>query len=477
MPLSSEPLDVPRIGTTGRAAATYLLLAGLQRGISLLILPFISHSMSPAQYGAASILTTSALLVVTVAAAPVEQFVFRVAARGERDAPALIRATGLYCFIVLPMIMAVVAAGVSLLMPNLFGVDATIWGIELVAVGFLPAATYFALPYVRARHDLRRFMLLALTSILATAISKVVLIVVFQTGVLGWAISDLISAVLSAFLAMVLVRLPSGRITAAHVRAVARFSIPLVPHRASFWALSSLSRPALATVSTLTQVGLLSLGLNLASVANMILGEIQQAVLPRYSRESFPAPTDETRALVRWQLLLSLTVPAVVGAGVAIGGRWLIAEPYWPSFALTGILLCGQVAYGLYLIPMNFVVQAAGLPKFSAIASVAGAAVILGGIVVFGRRFGALGVAYATAIGFLVMAVVALALTYGLKLEIRWGAWRSCWPEMSIATAGMACSVVALAFPVGSAPACAFAGACLMLVVSALIAASRRRLK
>jgi O-antigen/teichoic acid export membrane protein len=465
-----------RLGTTGRAATVYLLLAGLQRGVSLLLLPFISHAMSPAQYGAASILTTSSLLVVTVVAAPVEQFVFRVAARGGDDSPALIRTTGLYCYVVLPLCVAIAAAGVALCMPRLFGVDGFIWAIELVAVGFLPAATYFALPYVRARQDLRKFVALASTSVLVTAISKVVLIVVFNTGVLGWATSDLLSAVVSALLAVILIRLPRAKVSKAHMREVASFSIPLIPHRASFWALASLSRPTLAAVSTLTQVGLLSLGLSLASVANMILGEIQQAVLPRYSRETFPAPTDETQALVRWQLLLSLTIPSLVGAAIAVGGRFVIAELYWPSFALTGVLLVGQVAYGLYLIPMNFVVQAAGLPKFSAIASVAGAAVILVGILVFGRRFGAIGVAYATAVGFLVMAVVALLLTRALKLRINWRVWRRCWPESSIAIVGMVCSVAALAFPVGSASACGFAVLCLMLVLGALAVASRRRL-
>jgi O-antigen/teichoic acid export membrane protein len=465
---------VARLSTTGRAATTYLLLAGLQRGVSLLILPFISHSMLPAEYGAASILTTSSLLLATIVAAPLDPLMFRVVARGGDDAPAMIRVAGLYCYAVLPLLVAVVAAGVALFMPSLFGVSGTVWGIELLAVGFLPAAAYFALPYVRASHDLRRFVWLASTSVLVTAISKILLIVILQLGVLGWAISDLISAIISAILAFALVRLPPARVAASDVRAVVSFAVPLIPHRASFWALSSLSRPALAMVSTLAQVGLLSFGLNLASVANMILGEIQLAMLPHYSREIFPAPTEETHGPVRWQLVLAVTAPAFVGAGVALGGRWIIAEPYWPSFALTGVLLCGQVAYGLYMIPMNYVVQAAGLPRYSAIASVSGAILILIGILAFGRQYGAVGVAYATAVGYLVMAVVALILTRALKLSIRWTAWRACWPEMLVGTASMACSVAALSLPLGSAAASRFAMICVILVLGALGMTSRR---
>jgi O-antigen/teichoic acid export membrane protein len=465
---------VARSGTTRRAAAAYLLLAGLQRGVSLLILPFISHAMSPAQYGAASILTASALLLTTIVAAPLEQLVFRAAARGGDDAPALIRVTGAYCYVVLPLLVSVAAAGVALLMPELFGVNGTAWGIELLAVGFLPAATYFALPFVRAHQDIRRFVGLALTSVLVTAISKFVLIVVWELGVLGWAISDLLSAVLTAVLAMTLVRLPHAHVTKSHIRDVVNFAVPLIPHRASFWALSSLSRPVMATVASLAQVGLLSFGLNLAAVANIILAEIHQAVLPRYSRETFPAPTDETRAPVRWQLILALTAPAFIGAGLAVAGRWIFAEPYWPSFALTGILLCGQVAYGLYLIPIDYLVQTAGIPKYSALASVSGAAIILVGILVVGRRFGAVGVAYATTIGFIVMATVAFILTRALKLSIRWSSWKTCWPEMSVGTASLACSVAALSFPVGSACSYGLAAICTILVLAALTITSRR---
>ncbi|MGE2689161.1 lipopolysaccharide biosynthesis protein [Mycolicibacterium pulveris] len=462
------------LGKTKRAAATYLLLAALQRGVSLLILPFISHAMSPAQYGAASILTVSALLLVTIVAAPLEALVFRSSARGGEDAPALLRVTGLYCYAVLPLLVAIVAAGVAVLLPELFGVDGTIWGIELLAVGFQPAATYFALPIVRALQDLRKFMALAFTSVVVTAISKVLLIVVWDFGVLGWAISDLLSAIVSAALAMALVRLPRARVSTTHIRAVVNFSIPLIPHRASFWALSSLSRPALATVSSLTQVGLLSFGLNIAAVANLILLEIHQAFLPRYSRENFPAPTQETYAPVRWQLILAVTVPALVGAGLALTGQWIFAEPFWPSFALTGVLLVGQAACGLYLIPINYLVQSAGLPRLSAIASGSGALLILVGIYAVGRQFGAMGVAYATSVGFLVMAVVALILTRAIKLEIHWGSWRNCWPELSVGTASLACSVAALSLPVGSALSWGSAATCLVLVVSTLTITYRR---
>jgi O-antigen/teichoic acid export membrane protein len=450
------------------------LLAGLQRSVSLLILPFISHAMSPADYGAASMLSAASLLLIAVIAAPLIQLVIRAAARGEEDGPALLRVAGAYCYFQLPIVVALAATAFALFVPEFLGISGFIWGIELLAIGFQPAASIFALWVSQAREDLRRFILLSSTSVLVTAASKLVLVVGMQLGVLGWAISDLLSACLSAVLAISLVRLPRVRVASRHVRSVLSFSLPLIPHSASVWALSSLSRPAMAAVSSLYQVGLLSFGLNLASVASLVLAEFNRAVLPRYSREVFRAPTHETQAAVTLQLIAAFVVPAAVGCGVAVAGPWIFADAYWPSFALTGVLLIGQAGYGLYLIPMNYLTQTAGRPKYSALATGAGAVVILVSILVVGHRYGAVGVSFATAAGYLTMAAVAMILVVVLKLDIAWSSWLGHWPEIILGAAALLCSAAALASPVRSSLGWTFTGFCLVLILGAVILCARR---
>lgn len=461
-------------GRTGHAAAVYIVLAGLQRGMPLIILPFISLVMSPAEFGAASMLTASSLLVVTIIAAPLEALVFRAAARGGEDAPALLRATGIYCYFLMPVIVGLSAGIIALLIPNMLGVGGRIWAIELLAVGFQPAMTYFALPIVQARQNLSKFASLASASIVVMATSKVVLLMVLDLGVVGWVLSDLFTAVLSAGLAIVLVRLPRTRVAARHIRSVFSFAVPLIPHRASFWAITSLSRPAMAMVSSLSQVGLLALGLNVASVANLFLAEVNRALLPRYSREKFPAPTRQTFSAVRIQVVLAVTVPAVVGAFLALAGQRIFAEDYWPSFKLTGVLLVGQAAYGIYLLPTNYLVQAAGRTKQIALASGGGAVVMMICLLALGRSYGAIGAAFATTGGFLIMAIIAVSLTRILKLEVAWRSWARCWQESALGLAALVGSVIALTYPVGSSAGRVFAAACLLLAAGALVLSIRR---
>ena len=40
---------VPQLGKTTGATTTYIVLAGLQRGLSLLLLPFFTHALNPSE--------------------------------------------------------------------------------------------------------------------------------------------------------------------------------------------------------------------------------------------------------------------------------------------------------------------------------------------------------------------------------------------------------------------------------------------
>lgn len=435
------------MGSTSSAIATYAILAAIQRGIAFLILPFITHAMSPTDYGAASILAAGSMVLTTLLANPLTNLISRTAARDEEDGPALLRLMGLYCYAFMPLFTALIGAVVAAFVPNILGVSGHIWAIELIAVGLQPSASTFALWVAQARGEPRRFAAITVATVLTSVASKILFVIVLHQGVLGWVISDLVSAIVGATLAMILVRLPRAEVTRQNARDVLTFTLPLVPHHVSFWALSFLSRPAMALVTPLQQVGLYSFALNLAQLAGLILTEANRGVLMRYAKEEFPAPSDEMVRIVKWQLIAALLVPTSVGCGVALLGPRLFAESYWPAFGITGILLGAQVAIGLYPIPMNFLTQSAGITRSSSVASGAGAAVLIGGIFLFAPRYGATAVAYATTAAYFTMAGGALGLVALHKLDIAWRSWAAAWPAVALATVALGLTVAALRLP------------------------------
>ena len=452
-----------------------MVLAGFQRGISLLILPFVARVMPPTEYGAASMLTAAAMLLLAVLAGPIDTVVFRMVPQDDDGSRGILRLAGLYSYVLLPIFGAIVATVFALSVPTFLGIAGGIWAIEILALVLQVSMTVFALPMVQSAQDLPRFVWLAGISTVVYALSKLTLVVVLKMGVLGWVVSDLVSAAVSAVLAWTLVRVPRAQVSRRHLNGLLSFALPLVPHKSAYWAITSLSRPALATVSTLAQVGLLAIGLNVAAVASLVVAEFNRAVQPRFSREIFPAPTQSTYAPIRWLLVLALAVPASIGAALALVGQWVFPAPYWPAFAVAGVLLMGQVAFGVYPIAINYLVLTAGVPKYSAFASGAGAVVILGSILVFGREYGAIGVAYATSAGYFVMTAVAFGMARLAKLDIAWRAWVSCWPEITIGIMALAFSSTALLFPVGSGSSRTLAGGSLASLIAVLALMAKRQ--
>lgn len=414
-------------------------------------------------------LSSTSVFLTMVTAAPLVHLVVRAAVRGEKNGSAQIRIAGIYCYYAMPLVGTVAAAFVALFVPSFLGVPGNLWALELLATGFQPAASTFAMSIAQANEDLRRFLLITSTSLAVNVVSKLYFVVWLESGILGWVISDLLAAVCSAVVAMFLVRVPRAKLAIQHVRDILRYCLPLIPHVASLVAIGFLSRPALAAVSTLAQVGIFSFALNLALFAGVILVEINRAFLGRYARERFPAPTDETRRAVGWQLVAAFVVPAIIGASAAIAGPWVFAADYWPSFRLAGLLLIGQAAYGLSLIPMNYLTQTGGVTKYSAVVSGSGTALILFSVLIFGHRYGALGLSYATAAGYSVMAIVAMGLVSAHGFDIAWSAWRVNWPEICLALTALSSTVAALQLQAGSTSSQITAATALGLSLGAIV--------
>lgn len=454
---------------TGRAILVYLGLAGAQRVAGFLIVPFVSHLLSPAEYGTIAVVSAVAFGLSAITGGPVEPLLYRYGAAGGERAPAIIRAIGLYVCAVLPAAFVLFGVGIMLSGPELFGASGLIWGIEIVAIGLASVATSYALPIFRARRRLVRFSVLAASSLGAMVGSKIVFVIVMQLGVFGWVLSDLTAAIVGAALGVALVRIPRARVTRAVVREVAMFALPLIPHRTAFWAVSNLSRPAMALVATLAETGVLAFALSFAGIVGVVIVEIQNAVIPEYGKEEFPAPR-ATRQVVRIQVIAALVVPALAGAAIAVLVPVAVAQAFWEAIPVAGILMLGQAALGFYVIPMNYATITAEHTRYNSITSGVGALVILGGVVIYGTSGGAAAAAWATTMGYVVMALLAFGLASALRLRI---AWRVVFRDVC----GIAFGIVALGLsfvstlaPVGSPVMWGFATMAVILSLAAVSA-------
>ena len=159
---------------------------------------------------------------------------------------------------------------------------------------------------------------------------------------------------------------------------------------------------------------------------------------------------------------------------MALVGPIMIDPNFWAAFGLTGVLLVAQAFYGLYLIPMNYLVQTAGTPRYSSVASIAGATIILSGTLVIGAQAGANGVAVVTLLGFIVMAMMSYLLVVVVRLQISWRQLMLSPVQLSLAVLGLAAQCSSLMLPTSS-PAALVLGAAAVIFSGTMVAMEWRR--
>ncbi|GAA2137878.1 hypothetical protein GCM10009844_05370 [Nocardioides koreensis] len=404
----------------------YVIIGVLQRSLAFLILPFVTRVLSPSDYGRVSVVVTTLSLVGVILGASLEVPLFRALARGGTQAERIFRWSRLYLLWLLPSLCIGVATVLWLLC--LRGADGFgIWAVELASAGLTASLTFYALPVVRATDRLGLYAGLALTWMFSLVAGKLLFLGWLLPGPAGWVTSDLLSGAVAWISVLLLVQPPAiSKATSdpegspASPWSFAVMCLPLVPHRLAFWGLTSLSRPALLLVASVKDVGLFSFAANVAAVSMTLLAELNRSVLLEYSREQFPAPSSATRQIAQTQLMAALLIPTMVAIGVTIFGQAIVGSAYYPALRLIALLLVGQVFYGVYLVPMNYLVQSAGLFRWSSFASVFGAAWILVSVLVAGSLDSLPLVALGNSGGYLVMAGGAICLVRLAKLRVNW---------------------------------------------------------
>lgn len=404
----------------GLAAVVYTLVALFQKSMALLLLPFVTHVMEPDVYGLVSLVTVVGTVIGIALCSPVENAVFRWSARDNADSAGVICLCAIYGLIAVPVFGGVGFAILFTLEGQILGVDCSQWAIVVLSACFMAAGIYFGVPLLRARDNLVRFVICSGVSIVVNFSLKVWLVFDLRMGLQGWIVSELVASATLYLLVVVLARPRIVKVNRGIVTLLARYGLPLLPHRLAFWGLTSLSRPILALTATLHQLGIFSLAANCTAVAALLAGEINRAVLVEYGREKVSAPTSVTRNVASVQLAVAFLVPASLGFGVALFGPIIFAADYQEAYPAMAVLLIAQCAYALYLVPMNYLCQTLGDTRFSWLSSCSGAGTVLGLLLVIGDGTTALDAALVTSFGYVVMAVVAFETCRRCGMKVAW---------------------------------------------------------
>jgi O-antigen/teichoic acid export membrane protein len=343
--------------TLARSSVAFIAGSFVQRAVPLLLLPILTRYLSLAEYGQVVMFTLAVNLLEPIAGLSSTGAISRQYFEREHiDFPNFV-SNCLYLLgwtagaLALLLVLGAGAAGEALGLPSTW-----IWVAAAVAAGKYLINVLLTVWQVSGRP-----WPYALLSIFQSVVSlglSVLLIAGFDWDWTGRAVGELVGVGASALVAWALLRREWTRpgYATAHVGLAARFGAGLLPHLYGGLLLASADRLFLAKLSTLEQVGLYAVAVQVSSVITVLASSFNLAWIPwtfeRLKRNTVADRRQVARLIGVHDLLL-------LGAalGIALLARpalsLLVGEQFRDAAPFVLVLSLGAVAGGMYNMAVN----------------------------------------------------------------------------------------------------------------------------
>jgi O-antigen/teichoic acid export membrane protein len=411
-----------------RSGSVYTIAQTAPRIVSFLLLPVFTHVLSPSEYGQLSVALSASAVASIAFALGLDVIIFRNLFQLAGDPNARQRFIGsTWTFLLFgPLAMAaVLAVGFAPLLSTSHVLSASRLALSLLGSAFFVSATTVPLAFLRAEERTRDYLIVTGICTLGSTLLTVVFVVFVKGGVTGWLLALLTANALTLLVAARLIPYKRPRpFDRPMVKHALKLSLPVLPHFVAMWSLQLVDRLLVAGLLSTASTGLYSLGSNLAlPMLSMVIG-FGQGFMPAYAKAGVDGDRDSSLSRV---MAMQVGVVAVLSVTCALLGpsavRLLTAHRYASAAPLVPWIVLGYAFLGLYSLPMNGITLTHGRTKGVAIVSGLGAVTNIGLIVSLAPNYGLESVAIASAAGYavLLIGIVAFAkirdavLTYPVK--------------------------------------------------------------
>lgn len=287
-----------------RDSATYGVSNVLSRGVAILLVPLYTRVLSTADYGVIDLLGAATVLVNLTIALEISQGLVRYFADSpsaeDRKAYA---STALWFTVAVYSAFVILSLGLSGVIDQvLLNGSGQIEVIRLAIVSVWVSGV-FSLVQNQLRWELRAVDYAAV-SLIFTAVSvaaSVILVLVFQIGVLGVVGGQLLGHCVGLLAGLIATRKSFRRqLDTQKLAAMLRFSLPMVPSSVGVFVSVYVDRIVVGQVMTLGDVGLFGIGYRVASLVTLLMVGFQGALTPLvYARYREPETPQEIARIFR----------------------------------------------------------------------------------------------------------------------------------------------------------------------------------
>lgn len=365
-----------------RDSLVYGLASLLSKGLAIFLLPLYTRVLSPGDYGAYDLLITLGALANLVVALEISQGLARFWADAtEPGTRRRLASTSLWFSALMYGLFLVVGLLAAPQLNALVVGDARYLDAFRLGLGFIAVNGIYYLLLNQFRWELRSkaYAIASVAYALFTLLFALVFCLWLDLGLVGVMLAQLLAATVASLLCLWLLRHTFGwMFDARQLRAMLRFSAPLVPAGLAVFISLYINRFALNHFGSLQDVGHFAIGSRIAGLAALLILGIQAALTPLvYQHYRDPQTPGQIARLFSWFMAVAL-------AGclfLALFARELLMLFATPEF-MAGAALVGILAPSLLLSQMYIFAPGIAIAKkthwqlwvtlLSAAASVAG---------------------------------------------------------------------------------------------------------
>lgn len=393
-------------------------LSGLiSKGVSIFLLPFYTHVLSPGDYGIVDILAIFFSLVSVTVPLEITQAVARFLADRKGDNLSkdsntiLVSSIGLYftffafgSFLIIGLIFR------NFLTHSLLD-DYTNSSIFIVALFymFFTGMFYFFQNQLRWTLKSKIFAFLSLFYTIISISFTITFVLFLKTGVIGIFYAQLISGFVCAILGWYFSRENYAlTFSFSKTREMLKFSLPLVPSSVGVIFINSSQRVMIKGLMGLSDLGLYGVGSRLSSFINLGFQSVQGAITPLIYQNIDNQDTPEKLATIFRFLSYFLLSAFVIISLFAYEIVYILTAPaYYAAFKIVPFLILAECFSGMQ---QSFTPGMAIARRTDVIAyiNILGAAFALGLSVLFIYYFGILGAAIAVLLQRIIMFIVQM---------------------------------------------------------------------
>lgn len=345
----------------------YTCASVLQGMISFFLLPIYTRYLSPADYAVLALVTAFTGIVSSVITLQINSGIPRFVIKFLNDEN---RAKNYFTIISLFLLLLLV---LSCSLINLFG-DGIVKllfskNTDIRFVPFFQIATWILLPNLMISSCLsllqtlekgKLYLFAICVQVITNVLIGLLLVIKFNTGVIGILWAQLFSAVAGLLAVVWLIRgwikfkipvFPLG-----DIKDSLRYSMPIIPHMLSIYIYMFSDRLILKRFVPMADIGIYSIADTFASVLLLIVNAVNTAYSPRFlklAQESTPKAKGETKSFIEiwWVGIMVIFMGYLLFSGQIV--KLMTRPSFYPCIPLIPILATAYVFRGLYCFSAN----------------------------------------------------------------------------------------------------------------------------